>query len=206
MWPFKETPRIEDPERLARFLRTLEKADWAAHRAAALESVFTALNELVHHEILFYYRARKKQRFFSQFTRGAALALGSVGVMLPLLAGADPELFKPYQPYGYPFLVAAATFVAVNRMFGATGGHIRYVTAQLALERTLTKFRLEWLEKVAAGEPDRPETAAKAFSLMHAFVDEAYRIIQEETTVWGTGISQALDDYEAKLSLQTKAR
>ena len=201
---FTKSPRIEDPERLRRFLSQLENADWRGSSTASLEKVFSALNDLVFHEVLFYYKARKKQRSFSVITRGLSILLGTIGVMVPLLAAADPDAFKSVAPYGYPLLVAAGSLLAVNRMFGATGGHIRYVTAQLELERIITKFRLKWLEWLSRDTmtPDNPATAAQAFILMNEFVDDAYQVIQEETVVWGRSVSEALRDYENKLPKQ----
>lgn len=200
MWPFSTAPRVEDPERLRRFLAELENADWRGSSYTALQKVFAALNDLVYHEVLFYYKARKRQRSFSILTRGAAVLLGSVGVMIPLLAAADPVFFRSVAPYGYPFLVGAAAMIAVNRMFGATGGHIRYVTAQLELERIITKFRLRWLEWLSRDSMSgNPATNEQAFTLLNEFVDDAYKVLQEETTVWGKSVSEALRDYENRL-------
>ena len=204
MWPFRKISRVEDPERLEKFLSILEEVDWSTGQVNALNQVFKALNELVHREVLFYYKARKKQRAFSIFTRGLSVILGSVGAMIPLLSAADPVLFKSVTPYGYPFLVGALTLLAVNRMFGATGGHIRYVTAQLELERIVTKFRLDWVQWSSRHifSTCRESTLEDAFTLLHAFVDSAYRVIQEETTVWGKSVSEALREYESRLPKQ----
>lgn len=205
MWPFKKILRVEDPERLRLFLQHLENADWRGSSTASLESAFKALNDLIYHEVLFYYRARKKQRGFSIVTRGLAVLLGTCGVMVPLLAAADPLLFKPVAPYGYPLLVASGAVLLINRMFGATGGHIRYVTAQLELERIITKFRLAWLEWLSRDTMvSERATNAEAFQLMNNFVDEAYRIIQEETNVWGKSVSEALQDFERRLPKGSK--
>lgn len=201
MWPFTKNQRVEDPDRLQRFLDQLNLANWQTDQRTALNSTFVALNELIHHEVLFYYRARKKQRWFSIITRGTAIVLATVGVMIPLLAGADSKLFGVASPYGYPLLVAAGATLAINRMFGATGGHIRYVTAQLELERLITKFRLAWLTYLARQDNTlgTSNTAAEALNLMNNFVDQAYRVIQEETQVWGKSISEALQEQQAYL-------
>ncbi|MDM0029305.1 SLATT domain-containing protein [Variovorax saccharolyticus] len=204
MWPLKQIPRVEDPERLQQFLSVLENVDWRSGASSALNKVFAALNDLVYREVLFYYKARKKQRAFSIVTRGLSVLLGSIGVMIPLLAAADPILFQSIAPYGYPFLVAAVALIAVNRMFGATGGHIRYVTAQLELERIMTKFRLAWVEWLSRYtlSSGAKATHEEVFKLMNDFVDEAYRVIQEETTVWGKSVSEALREYESRLPKQ----
>lgn len=200
MWPFNKALRVEDPDRLRRFLDELTSADWQSQKQSALTKTFNALNELIHHEVQFYYRARKKQRIFSILTRGTAILFGTVGVMIPLLAGADAKLFGAAAPYGYPFLVAAGAVLAINRMFGATGGHIRYVTAQLELERIITKFRLAWLAYLA-NCADNTFTASKTqdpFNLMNDFVDQAYHVIQEETVVWGKSVTEALQEQQTR--------
>ena len=206
MWPLKKNKRVEDPDRLKRFLEVLSPLDWQNAPKESLEKTFSALNDLVYHEILFYYRARKNRRKFSIITRGSAVLLGTLGVLSPLLAGADPDLFKHLAAYGYPLLAAAASMLLINRLFGATGGHIRYVTAQLELERALTTFRLEWAEWAAqtAQESLSTETRAQAFQLFRRFSDLSYNIIQEETNVWGKSVSEALQEYSNYISDHTK--
>lgn len=199
MWPFKKTQRVEDPDRLRRFLDELNNIDWRNQRQEAFTKTFNALNELIHHEVQFYYRARKKQRLFSVLTRGTAVVLGTIGVMIPLLAGADATLFGWASPYGYPFLVAGGAALAINRMFGATGGHIRYVTVQLELERIITKFRLAWLAYLAGEGSKESSLVLNPFNIMNDFVDQAYRVIQEETIVWGKAVSAALQEQQAQL-------
>jgi len=200
MWPFKSTLRTEDPERLRRFISQLENLNWDSS-TTALSFVYAALNDLVYHEVLFYYKARKKGRRISVWTRVLAVFFGTAGVMIPLLAAADNELFKPISPYGYPCLAAAAAWLAINRMFGATGGHIRYVTTQLELERIMTKFRLQWLEWCSRDTmtPGNPATPEQAFKLMNDFANDAYRVIQEETLSWGKSTTESMGQYEAGL-------
>lgn len=208
MWPFSKAIPVENPEKLRRFLSQLENSDWVDSSTDVLEKIYMALNDLVYHEVLFYYEARKKQRAFSVTTRGLSVLFGTAGVIIPLLASANPQFFQPIAPYGYPLLAAAASTIAVNRMFGATGGHIRYVTAQLELERIITKFRLEWLEWLSRGTitTDNSATVAEAFELMNRFVDDAYHVIQEETVDWGASISDALREYENRLPKQPEKR
>lgn len=207
MWPSATPQRFEDPDRLRRFLDELKSADWQNGQRDALTKTFTALNDLIHHEVQFYYRARKRQRLFSILTRGTAIALATIGVMIPLLAGADAQMFGAASPYGYPLLVAAGAVLAINRMFGATGGHIRYVTAQLELERIVTKFRLAWLAYLAGQSNDVvAPTAPKAFKLMNDFVDQAYRVIQMETEVWGKSVSEALQEQRVQLQNKVKVK
>lgn len=197
----KSPPRVNDPERLRRFLDQLESADSQGDSSSALAKIFSALSDLVYCEIIYYYNARKKQRTFSILTRSLSILLGTVGVLLPLIASAEPERLKFLGPYGYPFLVAAAATLAVNRMFGATGGHIRYMTTQLALERLMTKFHLRWSEQFSQRKTQSPDADSthQAFAIMNEFADEVYRVIEEETVTWGKSVLAALQEHERRL-------
>lgn len=205
MWPFGRTLRVEDPERLSRFLDALG-TNWQNDPKDQFDRLFNAVNELAHHEILFYYRARKKQRRFSIVTRGLAILFGTAGVMAPLLAGANPDIFKGWSAYGYPLLALAAAMIVINRLFGATGGHIRYVTAQLELERVLTTFRLDWSEWRArySSVPDTDKLYADGFAVLRSFCNALYKTIQEETNVWGKSVSEALQEYASTIAAQRK--
>lgn len=200
MWPFPTPPRAEDPERLRRFLDQLDDADWRGDPASALGRLFKALDELVLHEVRYYYKARRRQRVVSIVTRVLAVVFGTPGVLMPLVAAAEPALFAGLASWGFPFLACAAAMVALNRMFGATGSHIRYVTAQLELERLIAKFRLQWLEWLSRqAAPAHTATPAEAFQMMNGFVDAVYAVLLQETAAWGQAVAEALRDYESRL-------
>src|SRR5262249_45046279 len=120
----KERP--EHPERLHRFLKAMDGTDWKK-TDDALECLFIALNGLVYPELVYYYRARRRQHWFSSITRGLAILLGTAGILAPLLAAANSTFFAGWAAYGYPLLASAAAMLLVNRHFGVTGGHIRFV-------------------------------------------------------------------------------
>lgn len=185
----------EHPDRLERFLAALNSANWKEAPEAAISTVFTAVNDLIHHEILFYYRARNTHRRISLLTRILAILFGSAGALLPLLAGADAARWGAAGPYGYVLLAAAAAAMAVNRLFLMTDGHVRYVVAQLELEQLVTTFRLDWAAwRSNSAELSRQELE-EAFNLLRAFANSAYKVIREETTMWGDSLTKALKEY-----------
>lgn len=201
---FKKTVRAEDPARLQAFLDVVCAAPWQGAPECALKKTFVALNALIYHEVLFYYAARKRHRVLSTVTRGLAILLGTAGIFAPLLAGADPERFKHWSAYGYPLLAGAAAMLLVNRLFGATGGHIRYVTAQLQLEQLMTLLGLDWAAWTITrnNAPLDAESKARAMALLRRFAMNAHKIIQDETSVWGKSVSDALDEYARHVSAQ----
>lgn len=198
--------RAEDPERLKRFLDVIASADWQNQPREAIRALFGALNDLAYHEILFYYRARKKQRRLSQLTRALMVLFGTVGVLVPLLAAADADHFKGWAAYGYPLIAVAAACHVVNRLFGATGGHIRYVTAQLELEKLLTMFRIDCSAWYARNRSDISNSDAieTIFPIFRTFAEAIYKVLQEETNVWGKSVSEALQEYADKLEATKK--
>jgi len=199
---WRTSERNEHPVRLEVFLRALRSVSWASEaRLTSLNDIFIALNELIHHEVVFYYNARKRQRLWSVFTRGVAFALGTAGILAPLLAAADPPQFKEFGSYGYSLIAAAAATLVVNRLFGATGGHVRYVEAQFALEQLMTTLRLDWQHWLAKNTsiPADQLQVAEAFALLKTFSDASYKVITEETKIWGQGISSALEEYAKSL-------
>jgi len=164
------------------------------------------LNGLAQHEVEFYYRARKRQRWVSAATRGGTLLLGTAGLLAPLVSAADPEHYRFGGAWGYVFLAGAAAILAMNRLFGATGGHLRYVQAQYGLESLLTHLRLDWQEWRALheGKPAEDLPLPSAFAIFRKFAEAMYKLIDDETSIWGKGISAALDDYAQSLSQGSK--
>ncbi len=54
-------------------------------------------------------------------------------------------------------LTVAPAVLLCNRLFGATGGHIRYVQVQIGLGRLMTEFRLDWRQWPAKNSDSPPE-------------------------------------------------
>jgi hypothetical protein len=184
MWTWKKAIRVEEPHRLEEFSKELGQITWGPANRTALKNTADALVKLIYQEVLYYYRLRKNHRLNSAITRGLAIVCATLGALFPVLAGAGLNRANP--AYGFAFLIVAGGAMAWNRVFGATGGHIRQVGAQLALEALLTKFRLDWQEILAQNLNDEfgGDSLTKAFGLLHKLVDDAYKVIREETAAW----------------------
>ena len=203
MWPFTRDKRFDEPTRLRHFLAAINKEEWADENLLeSLNKIFDALNALIQSDVEYYDKRRTKHRRLSNFTRGGALIFGTAGFLAPLLQNAYPECQK-LATVGYIFLAIAAAFLAWNYLFGATGGHIRYVMAQLDLGRLITEFRLEWTEWLAKNRGNTPndEQVKEAFKKFKNFSNRAYQIVQQETKVWGKSTLDALDDYQKSIDV-----
>ena len=87
-----------------------------------MSALFLAVDGLAEAEVTYYYRRRGTRALISSITRFIAWLLGSIGLLLPLLAGTSSTTFKELGQFGYAFLATAASFLAANSLFGGTEG------------------------------------------------------------------------------------
>jgi hypothetical protein len=202
--PYSHRLRPEDPRRIASFREQLKTLAWdSTHLVTSLSALFAAVDDLAQQEVRYYYRRRGTRACISGVTRTLAWMLGTAGLLLPLLAGADPERFKNWGLYGYPFLAAAASFLAANALFGGTEGHIRFVSTQLQLEKLITASRVEWCQYLA-GPLDGDAARAQGFALILAYASSLHTTTLAETGHWGETLLAELAKYQKTIEAKDR--
>lgn len=194
--------KSEKPDRLSQFLSATVDLDWAPENAlASFTCLFGALNKLAEAEVRYYYNRRSRWRWLSLAPRLLGWGFGTVGALIPLLASTNPDVFKGLTPWGYVCLALAASLFAANSLFGGSSGHIRFVTAQLELERLLTRFRLRWYFFIASlrGAPPSDDEIEKALEITSKFVEDFYQIILVETGSWAQTVMAEFERYRLSL-------
>lgn len=188
--------RPEDPRRIQAFRSKLDGLNWDKQNVVdSLSILFAAVDDLAEAEVQYYYRRRGTRAWISGTTRFVAWLLGSVGLLLPLLAGTAAPIFKEWGQYGYAFLAAAASCLAANSLFGGTEGHIRFVSTQLELERLITASRVEWCKYLA--EPHgTDDEIAQGFSLILAYANSLHTATIAETGHWGETLLAELAKFQ----------
>ena len=196
---------VEHPKRIADFIEHTNKLDWSdAGLLASMTELADLHRQLFKSEIDYYFKRRRGRRASAIFFRGAGFIAGTAGALVPLLAVAEPRLAW-LQPWGYLALGFAAAMFAGNRLFGGTEGHIRYVSAQYALEAQLQTFTLSWAKWRATLTPGRRPTAkqmADGFALMQAYANLGYDRIGNETAQWAAAVAAAEAEYTSNVSRQ----
>jgi hypothetical protein len=190
--------QVENPDRLSRFLGETVDLDWAPEQAlASFTSLFKALNALAEAEVRYYYKRRVHWRWLSLAPRALGWAFGTAGALIPLLASTNPDNLRGLTPWGYVCLALAASFFAANSLFGGSSGHIRFATAQLGLERLITRFRLEWYFFIASlqGAPLSDEQITKALDITSRFIEDFYQVILAETGSWAEALLAEFEKY-----------
>jgi hypothetical protein len=196
---FLKRLRPEDPRRIHEFREKLMPLCWDSQSVVkSLSAVFYAVDDLAEAEVQYYYRRRGTRAWVSGITRLAAWVLGSVGLLLPLLAGTGSDLFKDWGQFGYVAIAGAASCLAANSLFGGTSGHVRFVSTQLELERLTTAARIEWCAFLAEANADAA-SIKKGFDLILAFANGLHTSTLAETGHWGEIALAELAKYQSSI-------
>lgn len=188
--------RPEDPRRIQTFRSKVEGLKWDKQSAVgSLSSLFAAVDDLAEAEVHYYYRRRGTRAWISGLTRIAAWLLGTVGLLLPLLAGTVAPIFKEWGQYGYTFLAAAASCLAANSLFGGTEGHIRFVSTQLELERLIITSRVGWC-RYLVGPHETEDELAQGFALILGYANGLHASTIAETGRWGETLVSELGKFQ----------
>jgi hypothetical protein len=176
--------RPEDPRRIQAFRKKLEGLQWDQQNLdGSIQALFEAVDDLAEAEVRYYYRRRGTRALISGVTRFFAWLLGSVGLLLPLVAATSAPMFAGWGQYGYAFLAAAACCLGANSLFGGTQGHIRFVSTQLELEKLIAASRIGWCEYLATKKPNNNHQ--KGFELIFAYTQALHLVTISETSRWG---------------------
>ena len=194
--------RPEDPRRIEAFRKMLEGLSWDhANVHSSLNTLFNAVDDLAEAEVSYYYRRRGTRAWISGVTRSGAWILGTIGLLLPLLAGTEIELFKQWGQYGYAFLAASASCLAANSLFGGTAGHIRFVSTQLELERLITTSRIGWCEYLASSK-EVNDDLSQGFTLILSYANALHEVTIAETGRWGERVLSELAKFQKTIEVK----
>ncbi len=137
-----------------------------------------------------WYQGKKRSKArTSRALRAGALVAFIAGGLTPLAGMALPGLLGQagVELGGLASLLigGATACLAFDRFFGCSSTWLRYVTAAMALESQLERFRYEWPRRsLAAGEQ---LSAGEAERLLRFFQETAAamrRTVEEETSAW----------------------
>jgi len=195
-----ERLRPEDPRRMRAFRARTEALSWDANNClTSLSRLFAAVDELAESEVQYYYRRRGTRAWVSGVARMGAWLLGTMGLLLPLLAGTESSAFKDIASYGYVFLAASASCLAANSLFGGTDGHVRFVATQLELEKLIVASRVGWCKYLAAPSSTSGHLA-EGFDQILAYASALHAVTIGETGRWGETLMTELGKYQRAIA------
>jgi hypothetical protein len=208
-----KTVDTESEQKRNLYCASWEEMEWDnANTPHSLERIRKILEADAENAIKWYYTNKRKNVWYSQALRLGAVILGGIGAVIPFVAttlavkapGADTQLeMLKINQWGYVFLVAAGTCVAVDKLFGFSSCWLRFVEAAMRLQTLLGKFRVEWYRQMVLADlgGPTPEAVSKQFDTLLDFTGRIREVIERETGDWITEFRSNL----TKLSEDTKA-
>lgn len=189
----------EEPKRIKGLLDALQKNQWKDddNLLENLNTIFNELNTLALGDLQYYNDKRQKNGEMSKWTRGVSLIFGTLGALAIILQNNLLISSSQMVIIGSAFFIISAAALTWNRLFGASGGHIRYVIAQFDLGEMIVKFALdwhEWLDKNNRRPLDEEIDVQGAFKLFRDFSEHTYKIVRDETQVWGKSLMDAMEE------------
>ena len=157
-------------------------------------------------QIDWYFRKMTAKSRASSALRFAAIVLFLAGGLAPLAKAAlTPEslhrLSFDIAQAGYLLLALAAGCLALDRFFGFSTAWMRYVTAALALEKSLEEFRLEWTRSLAKlrGAPPNDAQLDQLILTCETFSLAIRSQVEQETNAWVAEFQSNLAQLEQEL-------
>jgi hypothetical protein len=157
-------------------------------------------------QIDWYFRKMKVKSQASTALRFVAIALFVAGGLVPILKGTlTPDTVRKlpfdFGETGYLLLGIAAGCLALDRFFGYSTGWIRYITAALAIEKSLEEFRMEWartLAKLRGGAPNEAQLDQLILTC-ETFSVAIRGQVEQETKAWVAEFESSLSQLEREL-------
>lgn len=129
-----------------------------------------------------YGAKRGKKRLGSILTRTIAIILAGLGALCPLLEAALNKPLWNLGNWGYVLIALAGLVFWVDKLMGYSTGWMRYIMAEMTLQRNLKQFQFKCAALQANN--DIEDKHAKYIEFSKEFVDQVDTIVIEETTAW----------------------
>jgi len=177
---------------------------------AALQALAGDLEKRAVEATDWYLHNKGGPRRLSRLLRFLAILFGVLGGLAPLVGGiqlsaadgsAGVSLSSANQ-WGYLLIALAAASLLFDRYFGFSSSWMRYMTAQMALQRALEKFQLAWglwRIKVNSAHPSDEDQAA-AIALLTGFQQEVGDLVDQEFQAWISQFKEQLAELQAAIS------
>ncbi len=118
----------------------------------SLSLIYNQMNKLSLEMCTWYWESIKDKKVMSLTTRAFAFIFLIVGTILPILSAlnetANHRLL--FTQWGVALLVTAGLFTVADRVFGWSGGWMRYISTVTTMENLTRAYELEWASYIAS--------------------------------------------------------
>lgn len=194
------------------FIPQLKGLSWGSDGEieASIHLLYQYAEQRADESIRWYLRSKGSKALASRGLRLATIGLTTLGGLAPVIAGLGWLSGANEQwlgQLGYLFLGLAAACIGVDKFFGFSSAWMRYITAALVLERSLSEFRLEWamLRAKLAGRPPTSDQVQLMIQRIRDFVLQVDGEVEKETQEWIAEFQKNLAEIERTAKTQVEA-
>jgi hypothetical protein len=153
-----------------------------------------------------YFQKKIWKRRMSTALRVASILLFTLGGLIPLVKASWPgaptsAAGLDFGQLGYLLIALGGAAIAFDRFFGYSSGWIRYITTEMAIERSIDEFRLDWARSIASlrGVGPTAEQVDQLMQLAKTFALSVRAQVEQETKAWVLEFQSNLSDLEKSL-------
>lgn len=187
----------------------LDELDWSVERRPeSMARVFTHAVGLAGSAESWYARKRRAKRTWGRSLRVAAILLGGLAAVLPIVAEISTKGHTSSIAPGWATvaLAAAATLVALDRYFGFSTAWMRFMEAELHITRLRHNFEYVWnAARAKMTDPLSDEDVAALLAKAREFVIAVDDVVARETSAWIAEFRTSLERAEADLGHSRQA-
>lgn len=169
-----------------------------------LENLRTQVEEKAVEMVNWYLRRKNKEAAWSRYLRVIAIIFTTLGTLLPILQGTGKFDFDLGQ-FGYVALVFAGAAVASDKYFGFSTAWMRYMTTEMALQRELAAFQMDWVILLNnyqnASEEGKSCLQVEMLERLKTFRLQVFTQVQQEMQLWISEFNENLTRLELKTKL-----
>jgi hypothetical protein len=175
---------------------------------ASLNTAFQEAVARAEKDFQWYASRTKRHRTMSILVRGVTIVAGILGVILPLTTKGPVSIlglrFDGPAEAGYACLLVAVLVLGLDHVFMISGTWIRYINAMTKIRTIILKAEFDWarMKSSMASDGAAHEQRDKAYELFQRLVLDSRKVIEDETSAWGSELGQAFQKLEGLVKEQ----
>jgi hypothetical protein len=189
---------------------TLDELKWGdAERGASLSAVYRHAVDYARESESWYAKERVPKRYWGQGLRAAAIVLGAIAAVLPVLSELSTSEGVPNIPPAWSTvaLAAAAALVGLDRYFGFSSAWMRFMVTGQRIASLRHRFEFHWQEaRSSSGEPPSGDELAVLLGLAQGLEAEVDDAIEKETGAWVAEFNSALEQIDRETQLKKSSQ
>lgn len=171
----------------------------------SLSIIYSRINKKSREMCSWYWRSIKSKKRSSLIARSFAVFFLIIGTVLPILSAVleTAEAKLALTQLGLAMLVIAGLLTAVDKIFGWSGGWMRYIQTVTSMENLIKVYQMEWDKYIiSTTKPLEKEDVISLLNLSSGLMNELIKLLSEETNKWVVEFNASISLLESTIKAQ----